>query len=410
MTTTVLPTANPAVDLAWTIDCNLFNIIKNKEHNSILRVNSWSDSIFISYNKYEAPGNIIYYPRTLTKVYFYKNSVIESFFKQNRNLLAGIKFNDPEITISYDEQKDNVIIKRLDGAVLMHPTDVELAILKIFVEDFKDPNDKSRLYPITEILAYNKCDDLRNIMPKEKCASETPEYDTDSGNFLKFKLCNIVKLIENGNARPEYVVARMTYCEISLDRLIINSSGENLSHLFVLMSYIFQVLHTLYRIKKKYPKFRHGDLHTGNVLVRTRDNTLISAEKKKFFRQITEYDYLDDRWRVPKMAQYVKIIDFGFSELPERSIYNITRLNPYMKKQIANDENTFLHSVYTANLAGPNNNNLTRFLQTLDPTHNFIHLDEFIIEKNGQLTAEKMINAPQIRKLFLDPKYQNETK
>lgn len=69
-------------------------------------------------------------------------------------------------------------------------------------------------------------------------------------------------------------------------------------------SVMVQVIYNLYRIHKKYPGFRHHDLHAGNVMIKKvpRKNVQINLENKK---------YLISNFGIEPV-----IIDFGFSKFP----------------------------------------------------------------------------------------------
>ena len=71
-----------------------------------------------------------------------------------------------------------------------------------------------------------------------------------------------------------------------------------------LKSIIVQVCYNLYKIHKKFPSFRHHDLHTDNVLIRT-------VAKKNLSIEIDDLKYTIDNGGVELV-----MIDFGFSSFP----------------------------------------------------------------------------------------------
>jgi len=71
-----------------------------------------------------------------------------------------------------------------------------------------------------------------------------------------------------------------------------------------LKSIIVQVAYNLYRIHKKFPAFRHHDLHTDNILVRP-------ITKKNLSIEVDEVKYTIDNGGLELV-----MIDFGFSSFP----------------------------------------------------------------------------------------------
>ena len=71
-----------------------------------------------------------------------------------------------------------------------------------------------------------------------------------------------------------------------------------------LKSIIVQVCYNLYKIHKKFPSFRHHDLHTDNVLIRP-------VAKKNLSIEIDDLKYTIDNGGVELV-----MIDFGFSSFP----------------------------------------------------------------------------------------------
>lgn len=69
-------------------------------------------------------------------------------------------------------------------------------------------------------------------------------------------------------------------------------------------SVMAQVIYNLYKIQQKYPGFRHHDLHSGNILVR-------SVPKKNIQIKLNEKTFT-----IPNGGVEAVIIDFGFSVFP----------------------------------------------------------------------------------------------
>jgi hypothetical protein len=69
-------------------------------------------------------------------------------------------------------------------------------------------------------------------------------------------------------------------------------------------SLIVQVIYNLYRIHKKYPKFRHHDLHEGNILIK-------KVPEKKIKVELNNKTYTISNGGIEAV-----MIDFGFSLFP----------------------------------------------------------------------------------------------
>jgi hypothetical protein len=84
----------------------------------------------------------------------------------------------------------------------------------------------------------------------------------------------------------------------------------------VLKSVLFMIVYTLYRITKRYPGFRHYDLHVGNIMIKRDDDFVFDVLKPKF---LVFHDD-DTKFVVPYFGLIPKIIDFGFATIPEENI------------------------------------------------------------------------------------------
>ena len=69
-------------------------------------------------------------------------------------------------------------------------------------------------------------------------------------------------------------------------------------------SLIVQIIYNLYRIHKKYPKFRHHDLHGGNILIK-------KVPEKKIKVELNNKTYTISNGGIEAV-----MIDFGFSLFP----------------------------------------------------------------------------------------------
>lgn len=118
----------------------------------------------------------------------------------------------------------------------------------------------------------------------------------------------IAQKLENFGVPKMYLYKSCDKKDILYSELI---DGEELGTWFInkpsleaVKSVMAQVIHNLYRIKQRFPGFRHHDLHSGNVLIRSvpRKDIQIKVQNTKF--------------SIPNGGVEAVMIDFGFSVFP----------------------------------------------------------------------------------------------
>ncbi len=120
-------------------------------------------------------------------------------------------------------------------------------------------------------------------------------------------------------------------------------------------SVMAQVIYNLYRIHKKYPGFRHHDLHGGNIMVR-------AVPEKNI--QIT----LNKKYSIPNAGVEAVIIDFGFSAFPRIrnpliNTRNYVNIGISRKSDRFYDLHLFLNTMY--GLCRQPSNRTERMVKTL---------------------------------------------
>jgi len=105
-------------------------------------------------------------------------------------------------------------------------------------------------------------------------------------------------------------------------------------------SIIIQVVYTLYKIHKKFPTFRHHDLHLGNIMIK-------NVETKDIIINLS-----NENFKINNAGLEVAIIDFGFSSMSGvsnpmamdedfKNLYGI-----YPNSSISYDLHFFLNAIY----------------------------------------------------------------
>ena len=139
----------------------------------------------------------------------------------------------------------------------------------------------------------------------------------------KITLAKLQQFLKQNPARMEYTIAKKlkgfgvpdTYIyKTCSDKVIIYMEyidGMELKDWWMtkpsleqVKSVIVQVIYNLYRIHQKYPKFRHHDLHMGNILIK-------KVPEKKIRVELSNKIYT-----IPNDGVEAVMIDFGFSLFP----------------------------------------------------------------------------------------------
>lgn len=99
----------------------------------------------------------------------------------------------------------------------------------------------------------------------------------------------------------------------------------------------------MYCIKLLFPKFKHNDLHTDNILLKFDRDFKYRADSPSFLiYNVTGVDFA-----VPYYGIVPKIIDFGYSEIPEMdAVSNITLDKIQMYYRSDNDVLFLFHWIY----------------------------------------------------------------
>lgn len=269
----------------------------------------------------------------------------------------------------------------------LHPIDTEMAILHTFKTEFIDTN----ITPcILQLLYSKKCNDISKILPADiNCDNYVfTEKFTNYDDYVHHIFCDFNKLIKNNLARDSVAFLVMERGDITF-RSYLESYNDN-SPIDVVMfkSLLFQIIYTLYRIKQKYPKFRHNDLHVENIMLIFDSQFTYNPEKPMFLLFGKKKPFV-----VPYFGVICKIIDFGYSILPElQLISNISDDKLWTYYHIDNDIIGLFCSIYDT-VKEKNNTYLSSILQEFDETNSFLYCDAEYIRR---------IKLPSINDIMLN--------
>jgi hypothetical protein len=264
----------------------------------------------------------------------------------------------------------------------MPPADAEISILNLLKTQITDKN----LSPcILELIYYKICVGICDLVPNMKVCSEKIMAQDDFGH-LETIFCKYADMVRNGLAHDKCAFMVLDQCDMTLDSFIKHSSKDPVSFA-VLKSIIFMILHAIYIITLRYPRFHHYDLHTENVLLKFDTDYKFSVNDPKFLlfnvstsKKGIKYGQTstNKQFYVPYFGIIPKLIDFGYSEIPEENIVSaVINDQLFQFHHTTNDMLKLLHwihhraaSVRGNDYIGPIND----LMNTLDPTKSYLHL------------------------------------
>jgi serine/threonine protein kinase len=137
----------------------------------------------------------------------------------------------------------------------------------------------------------------------------------------------------------------------------------------IFKSFIFQILYTIYQIKKLYPSFQHYDLHSDNIMLKIDTNYIFNPMKPEY----NVYWVEDKRFAIPYVGMMPKIIDFGFAVIAEKGIVsNIIDDKDIMFKRTKNDLVMLYYHIYDV---AHDDNIIVDMLKALEPNETYKHFN-----------------------------------
>ncbi len=321
---------------------------------------------------------------TITQILPYKGIEMSRFYTCN---LGGVIFLTK---FCFYRKSAPEIYGKLSKNVVPH-ADAEINILQILREKIIDRN----LTPCILELVYAKiCTGLDKITPTEKICEQLMLDDRYAvpENDVEFQLCGYIDLVNAGLAHNKVAFLVLEKCDMTLSDYL-HKTTSNPIGFAIFKSILFQIIYTIYVINKLYPKFRHYDLHTDNIMLKFDNNFKFKPTKPKF----NIYTIGGEKYSIPFFGIIPKIIDFGFSALPEEGIIsNATedRMQMYYRSQ--NDILILFHHIHLdlSRSGGDKFGKIDKLLQQLEPNRTYVqYYTEYIRKVEDELpTYEEMIN------------------
>lgn len=282
----------------------------------------------------------------------------------------------------------NEIYAKPRSDLMPHP-DAEISILKLFKKKFIDEG----VTPCILELAYVKvCNDLSKLVPSDEvCKRLTLEYRVAPEDDVLQYICKHHDLVRNDLAHNRCAFLVLERCDMSLDTYLQHSISTPLS-VVVFKALLFMIIQTFYAIKKVYPKFHHYDLHTDNIVLKFDRDYKFKPTKPRFLL----YHIADEEYYVPYFGIIPKIIDFGFSTVPEEGIISSATEDKHIMFYRSKNDMMFLfyHIYHVVATSGRERlDRIDKILCALEPTRSYVHFyTEHIRKIEDQLpTYEDMI-------------------
>lgn len=204
-----------------------------------------------------------------------------------------------------------------------------------------------------------------------------------------WSLCEWQYLVNVEDIQKYMYVQVMEYCDMTLAQYL-SGYHDTYVEFMIFKSILFMVIYTMYQIRKIYPQFRHNDLHTDNIMLKLDPNFVFDPTKPEF---LVFNDDVLGKYTIPYYGMIPKIIDFGFSVIPEEKICPILSLDEsFMGSRFKEDVSSMLYHIYE-DLG--HHRHIANLLAIIDPelTHTEAMFTARINSKNAP-SYKKILQTP----------------
>ena len=311
--------------------------------------------------------------RFLTKLCFYHKSQPELYAAKHDEAAAEIAAVSDEVA---------------GLAKTIHQTDAEIRILELFRRRLIEQN----ITPcILELIYSHECASLAKLYPSaDECEYVMKDYRNASLDSTIYDiLCGYKEVVSAGLAYDKAAFLVLERCDMTLESYLQKSINTPVS-MAIFKSLLFQIVYTIWAIKMIWPTFAHLDLHTENIMLKFDPRHRFSATDPKFI----VFSVNGRKFTVPYFGIIPKIIDFGFSIVPEAGIIsNIVNDRIMMFHRGGNDLTYLFHWIQRSLLIDEDKRSRVRELLTmLDPDETYIHVSG--LKKGDSPSAEVMLSSP----------------
>jgi hypothetical protein len=219
----------------------------------------------------------------------------------------------------------------------INTVDTEINILRLFKRVFINRGAT----PCIVEMVYNNTHVLpESIEPPSNADSVvTEKYQSFNDTIGRFR-----DLSKKGLMHPKIAFIIIEKCDVTLRQYLMGRVKTPIDSV-INKSIIFFVAHALFVITQKYPQFKHGDLHSENVLLK------VDPRHSQFITKRNPYCVLGGpngkKYYVPYFGVYPKIIDFSFSSVPEEGIISVTKYDKMISATREEGDFSYLLSYLT---------------------------------------------------------------
>lgn len=204
------------------------------------------------------------------------------------------------------------------SSVMSEPADTEIKILAFIKNKIIDKNHSPCFI---EMLYHKTFDDFLASIPGDLGCDKLGRgirSNDELVNKVKDIICYRTALVRNGFALNKCSFIVLEQCAGTVADMIAGMAKDHMVLAFeVLRSFVFMVIHALWVMRKFDPKARHFDLHTQNVLVKFTASYDLDLSRTSYLKFPVKKGV---DFYIPFMGALPKIIDFGFSTLPDNNI------------------------------------------------------------------------------------------
>jgi serine/threonine protein kinase len=276
-------------------------------------------------------------------------------------------------------------------------TDTEINILKILKKKIIDANIS---ICIVELIYVHTCDNLLELYKdkynSENCRKIILEYNTINDGIMDKHMCRYIQDIKLGLAENKCAFMVLEECSITFDTYL-QQYMHSAIDVAVFKSLLFHIIYTFYAITKIYPKFRHYDLHTSNIMLNFDQEYKYNSHTIKYM----VYNIDGVEYNIPYFGIIPKIIDFGFSSIPEEDIISAITIDRIMASNRHDVDIIHLFGwILTSVTHHDTFGHINRILEALDPTKTYRHGIKLYVDqiKDQIPTCEQMLK----NKIFSD--------
>lgn len=273
--------------------------------------------------------------RFLTKLSFYRKSAPELYNRTSKKTIPQI---DAEIQI-LQILRDNIINAGISPCIL-------------------------------ELVYEKRCSGVTSYVNKRKCKDISFGGENSVYESVEQILCLYGDMVQRGIAHDKCAFIVLERCDITLDEYLRRMYNTPTS-VAVIKSILFQIIYTLHAITVVYPKFRHHDLHTENVMLKIDFRYKFDPSRPKYMKFVVGADV----YYVPYFGIIAKIIDFGFSQIPEEGV--VSNATDDLVNMFYRSDNDVLLLFYWINSVlhnnnSPSNGEIAKLLEQLEPGRTYV--------------------------------------